>query len=109
MKTLVESPGGFIGSVVAAVGAAAFMMRKWMLNDKVEAAGANANVEAYNRVFALLEKAETRANTAELRADGFAKERNEAMQKIGALEEQVRQLTATVQRLERLLDAKQVQ
>lgn len=101
LSGLINSPGGLAGSIGGGIIAAAFMIRKFILSDKVASATANANVDVIEKLTAMVERAEKRADIAEARADAAYKERNEAIHEIGALREQVRNLQTTVEKLER--------
>lgn len=107
-----NSPGGVLGAIASIVAGAAVMFRKYWLTDKVASANAEGQVDLLARMSAALDKAEARADAAEARterlvaeanarADLAYKERNDAVQKIGELTEQVRSLKSEVQELRR--------
>lgn len=98
---IVKTSGGFLGSAMAGVMAVAYLVRKFLLTDKVASATAQGNVDVITRLTEIADRAERRAEQAEKRADDAYKERNEAVHEIGALREQVRQLTSTVDELRR--------
>lgn len=101
--TALNSPGGALGGLGAAIGAFLYVARRLMLSDKVNSANATANVDIIARLNDIADRAEKRAEAAEKRADEANRERNEAVHEIGKLREQVRNLQETVERLERKL------
>lgn len=101
--TYLNSPGGVAGGLGAAALAFFALVRRFMLNDKVNSANATANVDIIARLNEIADRAEKRAEAAEKRADEANRERNEAVHEIGKLREQVRSLQETVERLERKL------
>lgn len=105
---LVKSPGGIAGTTAAAVIAGTVMLRKFLLGDKVESASSTAHVDLIQRLSEAADRAEKRAEAAEARADLAYKERNDAYLRIGELGEQVRQLQAKVDTLQRTLDDKNI-
>lgn len=104
---VINTPGGVVGATASAIGVVAYLLRRFWFSDRVASATAQGNVDVIERLTQIADRAEKRAAEAEKRADDFAKERNEAIHEIGALREQVRQLTMTVQDLNRKLDALQ--
>lgn len=108
LPSLINTTGGVAGSIAAALLTLGFLVRKFLLTDKVASATATGNVDLIKRLMAAADRAEKRAEAAELRADIAYKERNEAYQKIGELGEQVRTLRAQVDELQRTLNAKAI-
>jgi peptidoglycan hydrolase CwlO-like protein len=96
INEIVKTSGGLFGSAIAAVTTVAYLLRRFLLSDKVASATAQGNVDVIQRLTEIADRAERRAEAAEKRADDAQKERNEAVHEIGALREQVRQLTTTV-------------
>lgn len=99
MAAIINTPGGIAGSVATAMLTIAYLLRRFLLSDKVASATAQGNVDVIERLTQIADRAEKRAEAAEKRADDAFKERNEAIHEIGALREQVRQLTSAVQEL----------
>ena len=104
LAQVINTPGGIFGFGVASLGTIAWLLRKFLLSDKVASATAQGNVDVIQRLTEIADRAEKRAGAAEKRADDAFKERNEAIHEIGALREQVRQLTVTVEKLEGQLE-----
>lgn len=114
----ISNIGKLLGTLGGSVAVMAYLMRKFLLSDKVASAAANAatasaqgNVDIIAALHQLVDRAEKRekqaderAALAEKRADDAYKERNEAYREIGALREQVKYLTETVESLKRQLD-----
>lgn len=115
---LVGNIAKLLGTLGASLGVMAYLMRKFLLSDKVASATAQGNVDVIQALHQLVDRAEKRekdavdreksafdrAKLAEERADTAYKERNDAYREIGALREQVKHLTETVEQLKRQLD-----
>lgn len=106
LPAFINTPGGVAGSIGGALLTLAYLVRKFLLTDKVASATATGNVDLIERLMAAADRAELRAAASEQRAELAYKERNEAYQKIGELGEQVRTLRSQVDALQRTLDAK---
>lgn len=105
LTALINTPGGIAGSIATTCVTAMVLLRKFMHSDKVTSATANATVEAMQRLTDIADRAEARAALADQRADAAYRERNEAMQKIGELTQQVHNLQTTVEELRRIISA----
>lgn len=93
--------GKLIGGAFAAVVAAFLFLRKYLSRDAVDRAGDQADIGAIKRLNDLLDEERKARREAEVRADMFAKERNEAIREIGELRGQVHALTMQVEMLNR--------
>lgn len=87
-----------------------FGMKRFLRKEGVDAAKDSANIDTIAQLRQSLADERTARKEAELRADKFADERNEAIQKIGelngkvtALEEQVKSLKEVVENLRRAM------
>lgn len=89
---------------LAALGGGWLTIRKFLSKDSVDRAGNQADIGTINRLNKLLDEERKARREAENRADKFAHERNEAIQRIGSMEGQITALTGKVEMLQQLLE-----
>jgi flagellar biosynthesis/type III secretory pathway protein FliH len=123
MPELNGLPGGWwtaIGGGIGVISAAALYLRQYLSGAAAQRASDAGQITALSVYQQLLADAIKRAAEAESRADGFAKERNEALQNLGRMEgrlagvqqqleealARIADLTAQVTQLREHVDAK---
>ncbi|WP_046059695.1 hypothetical protein [Paracidovorax citrulli] len=123
MPELNGLPGGWwtvVGGALGTITAAGLYLRQYLSAAAVQRASDAGQIAALGVYKELLGDAIKRATDAETRADGFAKERNEALQNLGRMEGQlaavrrqldealsrIAELTALVTQLREQVDAK---
>jgi hypothetical protein len=94
---------GIVATGVSALVAAFLTLRRFLSSDRAERRKETADVNSIDRIMRLLEIERRRADNAEARADQFARERNEAVQMIGALRGEVAALSQRVSDLQESL------
>ncbi len=103
MPELTALPGGWwtvIGGTLGTIAAAGLYLRQYLSGAAAQRASDTGQITALGVYQQLLQDAIKRAAEAETRADGFAKERNEALQNLGRMEGR---LAAVQQQLEEAL------
>lgn len=95
-----EAVGMIVGGILTAI----LIARPLLSKLKVGAAMDGAQIDAIERLSRLLNDERALRRQAEDRADRFAQERNEAIQKIGKLEGEVHALRAEIASLRMMLE-----
>ena len=123
MAELNQLPGGWwtvIGGTLGTIAAAGLYLRQYLSGAAAQRASDDGQITALGVYQQLLADAIKRAGEAEIRADGFAKERNEALQNLGRMEgrlaavqqqldealTRIAELTSQVTQLREQVDAK---
>ena len=101
MEFLEHLPNGvkWIGGVLGAIGAGFLFLRQFLSGAAAERANDSGQIAAIDVWRQLAESAQAQAVSERVRADQFAKERNEAIALIGELKAQVSELTRQVDAL----------
>lgn len=104
-----NSPGGVVGALSAALVGGAMFLRKYWLTDKVDKAVSDATSGLIASMSDQIEKANARADAADKRADEANDRVQSLLTEISDLRTQVLSLTARVEEQNRLLTVQTVQ
>lgn len=94
-----------LGGAAGAIIACGLMLRSYLSKSAVSMAGDRADIGTIGRLNRLLDEERKARRESDLRADMFAKERNEAIQAMGDLKGQVQALTFQVELMRQQLES----
>lgn len=109
LGNIVNSPGGVVGAVGAAILAGAMFLRKYWLSDKVEKEVADKTASLIASLSDQLDKAHARAEAADKRADDATKEVERVIREMADMRAEISTLTRRVEEQNRLITEQTVQ
>lgn len=100
LNSLTSSTGGLLGTIAAFCVAASVVFRKYWRGEKESSAESGARIDMLERFQNLLNAADSRAALADLRADKANAEKNELVAKLGAMTEQMSQMSRELAKMD---------
>lgn len=98
-----NDPAKVLGGIATTAVVVVLGLRKWLSRDAVDRASDSAALQTIERLQSLLDAERIARREAERRADQFAHERNELVEKLGELRGQILALGEKVQSLEQTI------